>query len=196
MFVFRQDEFKDSKVALEKLSKLGLQHIVTCHLNPLRFCLPTIVRNFSAVAKHFQVAYCETIIQKNARLNLPVVSGITSNLTTSRKPVLLDSFFPFDPYNLKSSKHFIEPHYREYHGNIELEDEEDISSDEEEEIMGEQDDSEDDEVGEDEDTTKNIDEALGAKPPKRQRLSSSRSSLSTSSSVFDFGYTTSPGFKR
>ena len=170
---------------------------VTCHLNPLRFCLPTIVRNFSAVAKHFQVAYCDTILQKNARLHLPEVSAMATHVTSGAKPVLLDTFFPFDPYNLSKSRHFIDLYYREYHGNIELDDEEDISSDEEEEIMGEQDDSED--GNED---AKNVDQYVKidskyyyAKTPKRRRLSSSRSSLSTGS-VLDFEYASSPGFKR
>jgi len=165
---------------------------VTCHLNPLRFCLPTIVRNFSAVAKHFQVAYCDTILQKNARLHLPEVSAMATHVTSGAKPVLLDTFFPFDPYNLSKSRHFIDLYYREYHGNIELDDE-DISSDEEEEIMGEQDDSED---GNEDEDIKNIDSKnYYPKPPKRQRLSSSRSSLSAGS-LLDFGYASSPGFKQ
>ena len=176
--------------------------IVTCHLNPLRFCLPTIVRNFSAVAKHFQVAYCDTIIQKNARLHLPEVSAISSHATRSTcnaKPVLLDTFFPFDPYNLNSSKHFIDLHYREYHGNIEVEEEEDVTSDEEEEIVGEQDSSEDDIEDQE---AKNLElnnrtsfDHCFAKAPKRQRLSSTLSSLSNNS-LQDFGYSSSPGFKR
>ena len=198
MFVFRQDEFKESKIAIEKLSKLGLHTIVTCHLNPLRFCLPAIVRNFSAVAKHFQIAYCDTIVQKNARLHLPEVGAIASHTrsTTGTKPVLLDTFFPFDPYKLNDSKHFIDLHYREYHGHIELDNEEDMSSDEEEEIMGEQD-SEDDNEEDDEIGTRydKIDpDACHPKTPKRRRLSSTRSSLSTGS-LMDFGYGRSPGFK-
>ena len=172
---------------------------VTCHLNPLRFCLPTIVRNFSAVAKYFQVAYCDTIIQKNARLHLPEVGAITSHTRSSNaaKPVLLDTFFPFDPYNLSNSKHFMDLHYREYHGNIEVENEEDISSDEDEEIMGEHDDSEDDEKEDVENKRRyNIidTDACYPKTPKRRRLDSSRSSLSAGS-LLDFGYALSPGFK-
>jgi len=199
MFVFRQDEFKESKNALDRLSKLGLQPIVTCHLNPLRFCLPTIVTNFSAVAKHFQVAYCDTIVQKNARLHLPQVGAIVSHSRSSNdaKPVLLDTFFPFDPYKLSLSKKYVEPHYREYHGNIELENEDDDSSDEEEVIMGEQDDSEDDNEEENENLKRyrrvDSDDSY-VKTPKRRRLSSTRSSISTGSLV-DFGYAYSPGFK-
>ena len=165
----------------------------------MRFCLPTIVRNFSAVAKHFQIAYCDTIIQKNARLHLPEVGAISSHTRSSSgaKPVLLDTFFPFDPYKLNDSKHFIDPHYREYHGNIELEEDDDMSSDEEEEIMGEQDYSEDenDEEGEIPKRYHKMDpDSCYGRTPKRRRLSSTRSSISAGS-VLDFGYGLSPGFK-
>ena len=172
---------------------------VTCHLNPLRFCLPTIVTNFSAVAKHFQIAYCDTIVQKNSRLHLPQVGAIVSHSRSSNesKPVILDTFFPFDPYKLSLSKKYIEPHFREYHGNIEIENEEDDSSDDEEEIMGEQDDSEDENDEENKNPKlyrrQDSDDSY-AKTPKRRRLSSTRSSISTGSLV-DFGYAYSPGFK-
>ena len=183
------------------LSKLGLQKIVTSHLNPLRFCLPAVVRNFSTVAKYFQLAYCETIIQKNERLHLPMVSGAASNVTNPTggfNPVLLHSLFPFDPYNLRKSKSFIDPHYRQYHGNIEVD--ENTSSDED--IMGEEDDSKDEE-SEDESTGNWIDkssEAVESKEylgqmPKRRRLSSSSHSFSTNN-VPDYGYSASPGFKQ
>ena len=168
-------------------------------MNPLRFCLPTIVTNFSAVAKHFQIAYCDTIVQKNSRLHLPQVGAIVSHSRSSSesKPVLLDTFFPFDPYKLSLSKKYIEPQYREYHGNIELENEDDDSSDDDEEIMGEQDDSEDDNDEDNENPKRyrrlDSDESY-TKTPKRQRLSSTRSSISTGSLV-DFGYAYSPGFK-
>ena len=172
---------------------------VACHLNPLRVCLPTIVTNFSAVAKHFQLAYCDTIIHKNSRLHLPEVGAITSHTrdSGSAKPILLDTFFPFDPYMLPNSKHFISKYYREYHGNIEVDNEEDISSDEDEETMGEQDDSEDDTEEESDANVRNRKRNLSfsfEKTPKRRRLSSSRSSIS-SSGVMDFGYALSPGFK-
>ena len=167
-------------------------------MNPLRFCLPAIVRNFSAVSKHFQVAYCDTIIQKNARLHLPEVGAIASHTrsTTGAKPVLLDTFFPFDPYKLTDSKHFIDLHYREYHGHIELDNEEDMSSDDEEEIMGEQDSEDDNEEDDDIGTRydKRDSDTCYPKPPKRRRLSSTRSSISTGS-LLDFGYGLSPGFK-
>ena len=138
-------------------------------------------------------------MQKNSRLHLPQVGAIVSHSRSSSesKPVLLDTFFPFDPYKLSLSKKYIEPQYREYHGNIELENEDDDSSDDDEEIMGEQDDSEDDNDEDNENPKRyrrlDSDESY-TKTPKRQRLSSTRSSISTGSLV-DFGYAYSPGFK-
>ena len=62
----------------------------------------------------FQLAYCDTIIQRNSRINLPVVGNLSSaggsapSSAETAKPILLDSFFPFDPYRLAKSKKFIE----------------------------------------------------------------------------------------
>jgi hypothetical protein len=60
----------------------------------------------------FQLAYCDTIIQRNSRINLPVIGNLSSSgapaSVETAKPILLDSFFPFDPYRLTKSKVFIE----------------------------------------------------------------------------------------
>ena len=104
--------------------------------------------------------------------------------------------------------HYVSPFYREYSGNIEDDEDvaEDLSSDEEE-IMGEQDDSEDDEEDETEQKSEG-DHRKGDKrefneglledyeqAAKRRRLSTSISSSVSASSIFDFSYSASPGFK-
>jgi hypothetical protein len=39
--------------------------------------------------------------------------GLSSNSSsTVVKPLLLDNYFPFDPYMLPRTKHWVEPHYR------------------------------------------------------------------------------------
>ena len=95
--------------SIDFLSKLGLGRIVTCSLNPLKVCLPPVVKNFAAIARHYQLAYCETVIQRNNRLNLPVVGtkASTTSVIGEAKPALLDTFFPFDPYRLEQSKNFV-----------------------------------------------------------------------------------------
>jgi hypothetical protein len=60
----------------------------------------------------FQLAYCDTIIQRNSRINLPVIGNLSSSgaplSSETAKPMLLDSFFPFDPYRLTKSKVFVQ----------------------------------------------------------------------------------------
>lgn len=87
--------------------------MVTCRLNPLRFCQSAVLQNFAAVTRTYQLAYCYTIIEHNSRNVVPVIyhddkgAEVVSNN-------MLDSFFPFDPYLLKKSGLKIEPNYREY----------------------------------------------------------------------------------
>ena len=91
---------------------LQFNSIVTCQLNPLRVCLPPVVKNFAAIARNYQLAYCDTIIQRNSRINLPVIGNLSSSgaplSSETAKPLLLDSFFPFDPYRLPKSKVFVQ----------------------------------------------------------------------------------------
>lgn len=95
------------------LQSLNLPKMVTCPLNPLRFCQPTVLQNFAAVTRNYQLAYCYTIIEHNSRNIIPTIyhdekgAEIISNN-------MLDSFFPFDPYLLKRSGLKIQPYYRDY----------------------------------------------------------------------------------
>merc|ERR1711953_200195 len=120
MLAFRYEELVQGPKSIDFLSKLGLGRIVTCSLNPLKVCLPPVVKNFATIARHYQLAYCETVIQRNNRLNLPVVGtkASTTSVIGDAKPALLDTFFPFDPYRLEQSKYFVKGHYREYQGSM------------------------------------------------------------------------------
>ena len=131
--------------------RLHLQTIVTCRLNPLRICLPIVVRTFSTITRcvavtssdHFvyiymyissensnvsdfvsvyslvvkydeqfyqcccwccdrnhQVAYCDSIMEKNRRMTIPETSGNQRGPSRVTNVNPLDSFFPFDPYLL------------------------------------------------------------------------------------------------
>ena len=83
--------------------------------------------------------------------------GSLSSTTTAAKPLLLDCFFPFDPYLLDESKIYIEDIYRPYTGEII----EDLSQDDED------DDSEDSE----DDNNETPDSGLGR---RRKRTDSFR----------------------
>jgi len=173
MLAFRYEELVQGPKSIGFLANLGLSKLVTCSLNPLKVCLPPVVKNFAAIARHYQLAYCETVIQKNNRLNLPVVGSMssTSSVIGDAKPALLDTFFPFDPYRLKESRKFILEHYREYQGSIADEDEDDDSDSS---------DSEDE-----------VEDNLATPKPKRRRLNSSGSLTGL---LMD--YEASPGFMK
>ncbi|XP_061568509.1 RNA polymerase I-specific transcription initiation factor RRN3 isoform X2 [Cololabis saira] len=99
----------DMKKGLEYLQSLNLERVVTCQLNPLKVCLPSVTTMFAAITRKYQVVFCYTIIERNNRNTLPVVrnSAGGDSSTTNTNP--LDSFFPFDPYLLKRSGQVIEP---------------------------------------------------------------------------------------
>ena len=67
VFAFRHSDLTSSKERMKRLQGLSWQTIITSGLNPLRVCLPGIVKNFSNFAKNYQLAYCTSIIQRNNR---------------------------------------------------------------------------------------------------------------------------------
>jgi len=166
IFAFRHQELTCTPKRLKAVQGLAWHSLVASGLNPLRVCLPGVVRNFSACARHYQLAYCQAVIERNNRINLPVVGSLSSG--ASVKPLLLDCFFPFDPCLLPRVKPWVERHYLQYQGlqgilQTEEEDDEESSDDEE------------DEDGE------GVDGQGEAKvSSRRQRQSSIRSSISSS----------------
>jgi len=164
IFAFRHQELTSTPKRLKAVQGLAWHSLVASGLNPLRVCLPGVVRNFSACARHYQLAYCQAVIERNNRINLPVVGSLSSG--ASVKPLLLDCFFPFDPCLLPRVKPWVETHYLQYQGlqgilQTEEEDDEESSDDEEEEEEG---------VGQKE----------AKVPSRRKRQSSIRSSISSS----------------
>uniref|UniRef100_A0A8C2H2Y0 Uncharacterized protein n=1 Tax=Cyprinus carpio TaxID=7962 RepID=A0A8C2H2Y0_CYPCA len=100
------------KKGLAYLQGLNLERIVMCQLNPLRVCLPAVTNMFAAITRKYQLVFCYTIIERNNRNLLPVVSCSTGGNSVSTNTNPLDTFFPFDPYLLKSSGKLIEPIYQ------------------------------------------------------------------------------------
>ncbi|XP_015115100.1 RNA polymerase I-specific transcription initiation factor RRN3 [Diachasma alloeum] len=127
VIAFRHKDLVDAKKNLLFLQSLNLTKMVTCKLNPLRMCVPVVVQHFAAVTRTYQLAYCYTVMEHNARTNLPVVE--TSNRLTS----WLDTFFPFDPYILPKSSSMISPIYLQYRGTVNPEVEEEKQETQEEE---------------------------------------------------------------
>lgn len=107
---FRSRQLTSSAKNLTFLQSLQLSSIVTCHLNPLRVCLPAVATAFAGVTRAHQLAYCHTILERNARRKLATVYKNESQTPEE----CLDTFFPFDPYMLKKSGKRIEPIFLQY----------------------------------------------------------------------------------
>ncbi|KAM6905409.1 RNA polymerase I-specific transcription initiation factor RRN3 [Xenentodon cancila] len=109
IFRYRAILEANMKKGLEYLQSLNLERVVTCQLNPLKVCLPSVTTMFAAITRKYQVAFCYTIIERNNRNILPVVRNSAGGDGVSTNTNPLDSFFPFDPYLLKRSGRLIEP---------------------------------------------------------------------------------------
>lgn len=70
-------------------------------LNPLKYCSPNIVLEFAKISHHLDFVFCGTIIEANKRTNQSGVGEI-------------DSYFPFDPYQLQKSKVYVDEVYQHW----------------------------------------------------------------------------------
>lgn len=183
IFAFRHQEFvAGGRKEMEFLSALGFQQVVTCSLNPLRVIMPSVVSNFSALVRHLQLAYCDTIIARNARITLPVVGSLSQS--GGSKALLLDSFFPFDPYLLKKSRHYIDDSFRVYTGAL-------VGNDDD----GGEESGEEDEDNNDSDMDSVQEEEMDDEESIVSSLQSKSRHKSDESVLQQFMYGTSPGFK-
>lgn len=107
---FRSRDLTNSNENLTFLQSLQLSTLVTCHLNPLRVCLPAVATAFAGITRAHQLAYCHTILERNARRKLAMVYQNEIVMPDET----LDTTFPFDPYLLKKSGAFIENIYQHY----------------------------------------------------------------------------------
>ncbi|XP_018021978.1 RNA polymerase I-specific transcription initiation factor RRN3 isoform X2 [Hyalella azteca] len=132
VFSFRCLEFTKSEKMLDHVRRLNLERLVFSKLNPLAVCRYQIVKNFAAITRHFQLAYCYAIIESNRRNTLPVCMHASdgSDVRASAYGSSLDMAFPFDPYQLLHSAPYFEAHYQHFPGLPEY-----ISMDAEERIL-------------------------------------------------------------
>ncbi|XP_044289549.1 RNA polymerase I-specific transcription initiation factor RRN3 isoform X2 [Varanus komodoensis] len=114
VLIFRHKQILEGnlKKGLAFLQNFNFERIIMSQLNPLKVCLPSIVNFFAAFTRKYQIAFCDTIIERNRRQVLPVVRSSCGgdSIETCTNP--LDSFFPFDPYILKRSQNIINPLYQ------------------------------------------------------------------------------------
>lgn len=110
VIAFRSRDLTNSSENLTFLQTLQLSTLVTCHLNPLRVCLPAVATAFAGVTRAHQLAYCHTILERNARRKLAMV--YQNELVMAEEN--LDTTFPFDPFLLKRSGAYITDIYQQY----------------------------------------------------------------------------------
>jgi hypothetical protein len=91
------------------LKQLPIHRIIHSNLNPLKMCLPIVVREFSRLSKTFPQWDCASVMTKNKTLILPTQTQFGG----ANK---LDSFFPFDPYLLRSSSKYFNDGYQVWTG--------------------------------------------------------------------------------
>lgn len=148
------DELEPSQITFPPATKEALQKAIYSRLNPLKICSPSIVTQFARIAHHFQLLYVYPLLETNKRLRVTAFRSIASlsNAQLGREirasdnlGYQLDAYFPFDPYHLPRSRHWIEGDYVEWRGIPGLDDDDDSDSD-----MDEEDDEEDDATGTDE----------------------------------------------
>ncbi|KAF3905520.1 hypothetical protein AA313_de0201589 [Arthrobotrys entomopaga] len=149
----------------------AINRLVTSKFNPLKVCSPAVVNQFAEVANHLGLVYCYTIIERNRHGQLFNSSATVSN---SGRPeaTQLKAYFPFDPFRLPLTRHWIDPLYKKWEAvpgadrqgkededseNDDSDDDSDEDDDEvkEEEEISEQ--SEDDDEGSESDTSETED---------------------------------------
>ncbi|KAI8368545.1 RNA polymerase I-specific transcription initiation factor RRN3 [Blakeslea trispora] len=113
----------------------NLPRLIMSKFNPLKLCAPAVVRQFAKLSRNTHFMYVYPVMEKNREVFVPGL-GSTNLLQT------VQTFFPFDPYKLESSRGFIDPIYFEW-----------ISEDEDEES---DDDEDSEEESDDEDVTEGM----------------------------------------
>ncbi|KAH8421224.1 hypothetical protein KR009_001757 [Drosophila setifemur] len=113
LIAFRARDLTATGKDLLFLQSLQLSRLAMCHFNPLRCCLAPVATAFAGVTRAHQLAYCHTVLERNARRKLATVYGHEKSMPEET----LETFFPFDPYLLKLSNKYIKSNYLVYQSN-------------------------------------------------------------------------------
>lgn len=103
----------------------AIRAAVYSRLNPLRVCTPAIVEQFAKLSNALQVLYVYPKLEENKRVRVATswrsLSDIDINqpdrdLSWLGDNGMLEGYFPYDPYHLPISRHWIEGDYVEWRG--------------------------------------------------------------------------------
>ncbi|KAI1614916.1 RNA polymerase I-specific transcription initiation factor RRN3 [Exophiala viscosa] len=103
----------------------ALRAAIYSPLNPLRVCTPVIVEQFAKLTHALQLFYVYPKLEENRHVRVTTHWQSMSDLSisTSARDLswvgdngMLEGYFPYDPYHLPISKHWIEGDYVEWKG--------------------------------------------------------------------------------
>lgn len=111
-----------------------------------QMCSPNVVKQFARLSNAVGFLYVYPILEKNKRLFYLTSSPLSRSVSTPNSqsdPAVtgvptqqdLESFFPFDPYRLKTSMRYIDNLYLEWQGDDEEESDEDDGEEEDDDEM-------------------------------------------------------------
>lgn len=99
------------------IGTLKLETIVSSRLSPLQVCLKHIAAQFTKTMRNHGILYCAQYIRRTSVAGAwgegapPVALGDGAHALRG-----LEDFFPFDPYELRRSKQYLDGMYREWQG--------------------------------------------------------------------------------
>lgn len=118
----REDEDLDTFLAQDLVWVPGtletLQNAISSKLNPLKVCTPVIVKEFARIAHHVRFMYVFSLLETNKLIRLSQYSSGSGagNGHNNESWHRLESYFPFDPYQLPVSKRWLEDDYVHWEG--------------------------------------------------------------------------------
>jgi len=141
---FEDSEDRPYELPYEMKSKL--QAAIYSRLNPLRVCTPEIVDQFAKITHALGLFFLYPKIDENKRVRVATSWRSIGNLDINApdrdmswvgENGMLEGYFPYDPYHLPISKHWIESDYVQWQGipgevteDSDSEDDDDIGGDE------------------------------------------------------------------
>ena len=131
------DDIDPDNAIFPPKAKDFLRNAIYSKLNPLKVCSPPIVTEFARIAHHLRFLYVFPILETNKRLHVPSAPPTTDMVEREVRAggdamYQLESYFPFDPYQLPRSRRWLEGDYVEWRGVPGMQKEKDESESEEE----------------------------------------------------------------
>jgi RNA polymerase I-specific transcription initiation factor RRN3 len=104
---FHHEALFDGEKGKAYCQRLELDVLMQSPLNPLKFCLNSVVQEFVNISDDLGLPVAASVVAKNQTVFLPTKS-------VNGTPNRLECFFPFEPYLLKVSSPFVVEDYREW----------------------------------------------------------------------------------